>query len=83
MDNVIYTHDEAALIVEALEDILSQYDIQIPSPEDDEREQDNMIGLYGSTYSDLLDYVESSLIELLDRYKNGAEVIEYEFSGTV
>ena len=45
---MIYTRDEAGLIVEKFEDILSQYDIRIPSSEDDEREEDNMVGLYGS-----------------------------------
>lgn len=36
--STIYTHDEAALIIEKFEDVLSQYDIHIPSPEDDERD---------------------------------------------
>lgn len=74
----IYTHDEAAKILELFEDVLSEYDISVPSPEDDEREEDNMVGLYGSTYSNLLDSVEERLIELLE--KNG-KIIPYEFSG--
>ena len=53
MSSTIYTHDEAMLIVEMFEDILSEYNIHIPSPEDDEREPDNMVGLYGYTYSDV------------------------------
>ena len=82
MSSTIYTHDEAMLIVEMFEDILSEYNIHIPSPEDDEREPDNMVGLYGSTYSDLMDSVEYRLCDILDRCKCGANVIEGEFSGT-
>ena len=83
MSNTIYTHDEAMLIVEMFEDVLSENNIHIPSPEDDEREPDDMIGLYGSTYSDLLDSVETRLCEVIDRCKRGEQIIEGEFSGTV
>ena len=83
MSSTIYTHDEAMLIVEMFEDILSEYNIHIPSPEDDEREPDNMVGLYGSTYSELLDGVERRLCEVLDRCKHGEKIIEGEFSGTI
>ena len=78
----IYTHDEAARLVEMFEDVLSEYDIHVPSPEDDEREPDDMIGLYGSTYSDLLDSVEAVLVELLAKVKREhSEIVEGEFSG--
>lgn len=83
MEGKIYTHDEAMLIVEMFEDVLSAYDISVPSPEDDEREPDNMVGLYGSTYSDLLDSVEDKLIEILDKHKRDCEIVQGEFSGTV
>lgn len=83
MEDKIYTHDEAMLIVEMFEDILSTYDISVPSPEDDEREPDNMVGLYGSTYSDLLDSVEDRLIEILNRHEQNCEIVQGEFSGTV
>lgn len=83
MEGKIYTHDEAMLIVEMFEDVLSAYDISVPSPEDDEREPDNMVGLYGSTYSDLLDSVEDRLIEILDKHKRDCEIVQGEFSGTV
>lgn len=83
MEGKIYTHDEAMLIVEMFEDVLSTYDISVPSPEDDEREPDNMVGLYGSTYSDLLDSVEDRLIEILDKHKRDCEIVQGEFSGTV
>lgn len=79
----IFTHDEAMLIVEMFEDVLTRYGIIVPSPEDDEKEDDNEAALYGSTYSDLLDGVEEKLIELLGKHKLDTEVVEYEFSGTV
>ena len=79
----IYTHDEAALIVEEFETVLEKYGVKIPSPEDDEREEDNEATLYGSTYSDLLDSVEGMLISLLNRRANGAPVVEYTFSGKI
>lgn len=82
MHNKIYSHDEAMLIVEMFEDILTQHGIKIPSPEDDDREPDNEAGLYGSTYSDLLDDVEEKLIEILERHTTDSELIRYEFSGT-
>lgn len=80
---MIYTHDEAMLIVEMFEDVLSKYNISIPSDEDDEREEDNMVGLYGSTYSDLFDSVEENICSMLARCKRGEKIIENEFSGTV
>lgn len=83
MENKIYTHDEAMLIVEMFEDVLAAYDISVPSPEDDEREPDDNVGLYGSTYSDLLDSVESKLIEILEKHNPTTEVIRDKFSGTV
>ncbi len=79
----IYTHDEAALIVEEFETVLEKYGVKIPSPEDDGREEDNGATLYGSTYSDLLDSVEDMLIDLLNRRANGAPVVEYTFSGKI
>ncbi len=83
MNNTIYTHDEAARILEMFEDVLSKYNIHVPSPEDDERDDDNMIGLYGSTYSELLDNVEERLITMLDSAKQGSGITKYEFSGTM
>lgn len=80
-ENVIYTHDEAAKIVELFEDILDMHNMKVPSPEDDERGEDNAAALYGSTYSDLLDDVENVLLDLLVNRKN-ADVVPYAFSGT-
>lgn len=77
----IYTRDTAAHIVEMFENVLSRYDIHVPSPEDDDRSIDDFIGLYGSVYSDLLDEVENELIELLNNSRKGGEIISDMFSG--
>lgn len=77
---MIYTHDETMLILGMFEDVLSRYDISVPSDEDDEREESNMVGLYGSTYSNLFDKVEEKLCSLLARCKRGEKIIENEFS---
>ena len=79
----IYTHDEAALIVEAFENALEKYGVKLPSPEDDEREADNDAALYGSTYGDLLDSVEAALMDVLDRHSGGASIVRYTFSGKI
>lgn len=79
----IYTHDEAMLLVEMFDDILIQYDISVPSPEDDDRDPDNLLGLYGSTYGNLLDAVEDYLIDLLNRHTPSTQVIIDKFSGSV
>lgn len=81
--STIYTRDEAALIVEMFERILDVHGIKIPSPEDDERDPDNEAKLYGSVYSDLLDDVENSIIDLLCACKQGAEIVGNKFSGYV
>ncbi len=78
----VYTHDEATHILEAFEDLLSDNNIIIPSPEDDDKEVVNDASLYGSVYSDLLDQVEADIIDIAERVRNGAKVVEYEYSGT-
>jgi len=80
--NTIYTHDEAARILELFENVLMENGISVPSPEDDERDDDDRLGLYGSTYSDLLDSVEEILIGVCGDAASGSEVVSHEFSGT-
>lgn len=84
----IYTRDEAARIVEMFENILVENEISIPSPEDDDRDPDDKLGLYGSVYSDLLDGVENALIAIIirrgphgDLIKDLNEVVTGKFSG--
>lgn len=83
MSKKIYTRSEAAYIVEMFEEVLAEYNIHIPSPEDDEREEDNMVGLYGSTYYELLDSVEEAIIGLLEEKLPNTEVIADEFKPEV
>lgn len=82
-NDAIYTHDEAALMIELFEDVLDKYGIKVPSPEDDEREPDNEAKLYGTTYSDLMDEVEDRIINLLQAHKPDTKIIKYEFSGRI
>lgn len=84
----IYTRDEAARIIEMFENILVEHGISIPSPEDDDRDPDDNLGLYGSVYSDLLDEVENALVKIIirrgphgDHVKDLSDVITGEFSG--
>lgn len=80
----MYTHDEAARIVDLFESLLDKYNIRIPSPEDDERDEDNEAKLYGSVYSELLDSVEDELIDILHRYSHtDGSIIISVFSGTI
>jgi hypothetical protein len=78
--DTIYTRDVAANIVEIFEDVLCEHEISIPSPEDDERDEDDKIGLYGSTYYDILDSVEARIKDLVEciRY-NDVDIIENAF----
>lgn len=72
----IHIHEEAANIVELFEGTLEEHDVTLPSPEDDERdEEENPVRLYGSTYYKLLDSVEAVLIDILNRKKAGEEIV--------
>lgn len=79
MSKKIYTRSEAADIIDLFEEVFAEYNIHVPSPEDDEREEDNMVGLYGSTYYKLLDSVEEAIIGLLEEKLTDTEVIVDEF----
>ena len=81
--NTIYTRNEAADIVALFEDVLDSRDISVPSDEDDERDEDNMIGLYGMTYWDLLDSVEGELCDFLSDAKNGCADLKRTSSAIV
>lgn len=80
-EDAVYTHDLAAEILEMVEDVLDEYDITVPSPEDDERGEDNGARLYGSVYSNLADSIEAVLIDVFQRARDGAKLVSDEFSG--
>lgn len=46
---IIYTHDIAAGIVDKFEDVLVENNISVPSPDDDDRSDEDKLGLYGLT----------------------------------
>lgn len=68
----LYTRSIAADILDMVEEVLTRYNIKVPSPEDDERDSEDDVGFYGSTYYDLLDNVESYIYTVLEKC-NGAE----------
>lgn len=80
---IIYTHNVVSDILEEFEDVLDKYDITVPSPEDEDREEDNFARLYGSVYSDLMDAVEHILLETFMKVKEGFEVVPYIYGGDV
>lgn len=63
--DAIKTRVLAADILEDFEDVLEEYNIDVPSPEDGEKEEDNEACLYGTTYANLLDTVEQRIIDVL------------------
>lgn len=77
--DVIDVHNEAHAIVELFEGVLDRYGMTVPSPEDDEREPDNMARLYGSVYYGLLDAVENAIGDILKRQSDGAKVVTHPF----
>ena len=79
--NPIYTRDEAARIVALFEDLLIKNEISVPSPEDYERDPEDDLGLYGSTYYDLLDEVEDILREII--LKRGPKGPKNDFTWVV
>ena len=70
----IYTHNEATSIIEEIiEPIIEKYGIIPHSPEDDDRDEDDIGGFYGSAFSNILDAVESNLIACLGGNKSSTE----------
>lgn len=84
----VYTHDEAAAIVERFEDLLEAKDISIPCDDPEEQKEldndpDNGARLYGTEYSNLLDEVEELIVAAVEKVKGGAGIEKYMFSGTM
>lgn len=70
---IIYTHDIAAGIVDKFEDVLVENNISVPSPDDDDRSDEDKLGLYGLTYHRLVEEVEAELVELIAKARNSNE----------
>ena len=75
-NDTIYTRREAAEILDMFDDLLDQYGVTIPSPEDLERGEGNTARLYGSPYFYLLDAVEDALNSIAERAKSGSNIVK-------
>ena len=78
-ESKVYTHEIASNIVNLFDELCLENKVIIPSPEDDERNEDDRYGLYGTTYSNLLDNIEEELIENMNKVKEGALIVPYVF----
>lgn len=81
MSEPIFTHDEAMKIVEIFDKVLIDNEIKVPSPEDEDRDPDDELGLYGSVYDDILNKVEERIIDILKRYYATTNIFTGTFSG--
>lgn len=81
--NVIYTHDEADQIVRAFDNFLVKKEVYIPEADDwDDPRPKDMYGLFGSDYSELLDFVENKLKDIIRIIQTGDYlVVPDKFSG--
>lgn len=76
---MIYIKNETANILDMFDDMLSENGIKVPSPEDDDRGEDNEAALYGSVYYDLFDDLEYTLTHIVEQVQAGEEVITDEW----
>lgn len=76
---MIYIRNETADILEMFDDVLVDNGIKVPSPEDDDRGEDNEAALYGSVYWSLFERLESILIDITEKVKAGEEVVAEEW----
>lgn len=76
---MIYIMNETADILDMFDEMLIDNGIKVPSPEDDERDEDNETALYGSVYYALFDRLEDVLIDIVERVKAGEEVTTNEW----
>ena len=73
----IFTHNEAADIIECFEHILEKNGIKIP--DSDRTGEQTEACLCGESYSELLDEVELMLIDLLKRAGTKAKIKKFVF----
>ena len=72
---MIYIRNETADILEIFDNMLVENGIKVPSPEDDDRGEDNEAALYGSVYYNLYDEIEYILMHIVEQVRAGEEVI--------
>ena len=76
---MVYILNETADILDMFDDVLADNGIKVPSPEDDDREEDNEAALYGSVYWTLFERLENMLIDIAEKVKAGEEVVANEW----
>lgn len=76
---MVYIMNETADILDMFDDMLVDNGIKVPSPEDDEREEDNEAALYGSVYWTLFERLENALLDIVEKVKAGEEVVTEEW----
>ena len=76
---MVYIMNETADILDMFDDMLADNGIKVPSPEDDEREEDNEAALYGSVYWTLFERLENALLDIVEKVKAGEEVVTEEW----
>lgn len=76
---MVYILNETADILDMFDDVLVDNGIKVPSPEDDDREEDNEAALYGSVYWTLFERLENALTDITEKVKAGEEVVANEW----
>lgn len=76
---MVYIMNETADILDMFDDMLADNGIKVPSPEDDERGEDNEVALYGSVYWTLFERLENALLDIVEKVKAGEEVVTEEW----
>lgn len=76
---MVYIMNETADILDMFDDVLVDNGIKVPSPEDDDREEDNEAALYGSVYWTLFERLENALTDITEKVKAGEEVVANEW----
>lgn len=73
IDSTIFTHTEAANIVDLFEDLLDKFGIDIPDP--DRKESENPARIYGMTYFNLVSDVEQAIIKILEKNSQNPQIV--------
>ena len=76
---MVYIMNETADILDMFDDMLVDNGIKVPSPEDDERGENNEAALYGSVYWTLFERLENALLDIVEKVKAGEEVVTEEW----
>ena len=71
---MIYIRNETADILDMFDDVLCAHGIKVPSPEDNERGEENEAALYGTVYAALFDEIEGKLTEIALLAQGGEEI---------